>query len=460
MGDVSGPGPCLLSSYEIIRELGRGGEGIVYLVRSRDGGERELAAKVRPGLTEEEREILNRLAEHPVAGLVHVRGLMEEPDGRSVILMDIVRGDTLQNRLQRGPGGEEDCLRTGKEIVRILLSLHRTLPDCIYTDLKPSNLLAASHTLTLLDPDALCLCSSCGENSGGTPGYAAPEQYGPHPVLTERSEIYSVGAVLAALRTQGRLPPLASSGEKQAALASCSPSFRRVLDRCLREAPKDRYRSLKSLYAAFAAAQIRRDLSRFRRRSWAGVLLFILFFLPAGRRAALTVRIDSIEREVVSFESREGSDWEDLEQLDRLEKTVGNMRERYPSSGRIRKLRIRLLRDLSRFYEDADMSRAIVWGQRLAEELPANERFDEEFHLAGAAVRRGSRRQAETCLSHLISTYPEEPEAWLLLASWQYSQGLVKKAETSFKRASALPGAEDCSNYHSLKMKLKAAGHT
>ncbi len=215
------PGPHnanVLGAYEIVRELGHGGMGAVYLARRVDGTfERTVALKVvRPdrrtdGALERftrERRLLASLT-HP--GIARLLDAGSSPEGHPYFVMEYVDGLTITEYADR------KCLTVPQRIALFMkvcdavASAHRV--PIVHCDLKPGNILVgADGQPRVLDFGIATALTPGGLEAEppldpyGSPRYASPEQMRGEPVHTT-SDIYSLGVVLFELLT-GAPPPV------------------------------------------------------------------------------------------------------------------------------------------------------------------------------------------------------------------------------------------------------------
>ena len=180
--------------YELVRELGRGGMGIVYEVRDREL-ERAVAMKVVETEWRAEARIIAAL-EHPGIVPVHDSGTL--PDGRLYYTMKLVRGVRLDAWAQQDHGITER-LRLFARICEPVAFAHAN--GVVHRDLKPENVMVGEFGAVLV--------MDWGIVGVGTPGYMAPEQARGESVEA-RSDVHALGAVLAFL-IRGAIPrPLAA----------------------------------------------------------------------------------------------------------------------------------------------------------------------------------------------------------------------------------------------------------
>ena len=255
--------------YQVVRELGRGAMGVVFLARD-VMLHRLVAIKVlRHDLAsnEDQRERFRREARvtaRLTEGVVAVHGFGERDD-LVYIVMEFVRGASLAERLRDGSRLPVDDVRG------ILLSLARTLDHAhsrgvVHRDLKPENIILEHGSGRPLLTDFGVALSRTSDPlpsdvgaAFGTPHFMSPEQAAGETSVDGRSDIYSLG-VLGYLMLTGELP---FDGASYAAIASkhiteapvplltkgpdLPPSLAIVVEKCLRKAPTDRWRSAREL---------------------------------------------------------------------------------------------------------------------------------------------------------------------------------------------------------------------
>lgn len=194
----------LAGKYRIIRELGRGGEGTVYLAEHILTGAAR-AVKVS-GWNREGRSIheLNMLRHVHHDALPRILDVFQE-DGVVCLVMEYVEGKALSEYVNSGEVNETFFFRVAEQLLETLEYLHTGSMPMLHLDVKPSNILIhGDGRLTLLDLGAAMPVNSDKariRSCFGTPGYAAPEQFGRLEELDERTDLYSFGATMFFLLT-------------------------------------------------------------------------------------------------------------------------------------------------------------------------------------------------------------------------------------------------------------------
>ena len=223
-----------IGAYAVIREIGRGGMGAVYLAERADGQfAQRVAIKVLRMETEEvvrrfgqERRILASL-QHPSIARLYDGGVTE--DGRSYFVMEHVDGVPIDAYCKERDLLVEQRLRLFIEVGEAVQQAHRSL--VVHRDLKPANILVtASGEVKLLDfgiakllePDLASDAAPATRTTMRvmTPEYASPEQVRAEPVTTA-SDIYQLGLLLYELLTGQRAQRLQDSTMVELERAIC-----------------------------------------------------------------------------------------------------------------------------------------------------------------------------------------------------------------------------------------------
>ncbi len=239
--------------YTVDREIARGGMGIVFA--GQDARlDRPVAFKVlMPELASEEfsRRFLHEAqmmaqVRHPNVVVVHDSG---EREGLSFFVMDYIEGETLAQRLARGPLDADAARDLGRDILGALAAVHRH--GIVHRDVKPANVFLTEHGALLSDFGiAHREWGDTPTDPGrliGTPRYWAPEQSDGLEV-TRATDIYSAGVVLYQAWT-GRDWPLRQ--EPPTGDWSQVPlSAKRALAKALAPRPEDRWQAAGDFAAA------------------------------------------------------------------------------------------------------------------------------------------------------------------------------------------------------------------
>jgi tetratricopeptide (TPR) repeat protein len=207
-----------LGAYRVVREIGRGGMGSVYLAERDDDQFHKLVAikVVKRGMDTE--EVLGRFRHERqiLAGLEHayIARLIDggtTPDGRPFFVMEKVEGQPVDVYCREHNLNLKSRLRLFVRICEAVSYAHSNL--VVHRDLKPGNILVTAEGVPklldfgvakLLDPDADSGLTSTVYGAGPlTPEYASPEQVRGLPVTTS-TDVYALGAILYELLTGTR----------------------------------------------------------------------------------------------------------------------------------------------------------------------------------------------------------------------------------------------------------------
>jgi serine/threonine-protein kinase len=277
-----------LGPYEILSALGAGGMGEVY--RARDTKlDRAVAIKILPEAFAADTERIARFQReaktlaslnHP--NIAHIHGL-EESSGVRALVMEVVEGEDLAQRIARGAIPVAEALPIAKQMADALEAAHEQ--GIIHRDLKPANIrVRRDGTVKVLDFGLAKAMEPTGVASPsvsqsptittpamtqagmilGTAAYMSPEQAGGKPVDT-RADIWAFGCVLYEMLTgqrafagQGVSETLARVLEREpdwARLpATLSPALRTYLRRCLQKDPRQRVQAIGDVRLALEGA--------------------------------------------------------------------------------------------------------------------------------------------------------------------------------------------------------------
>jgi len=300
----------IIGQYRIVQKIGAGGMGVVYVAEHTLVG-RRAAIKVLLPEYSVRRALVTRffnearaMTSIPDPGIVQMYDFGYHSDGSAYIVMELLEGETLEHRLQRLDRLPLiDAVRLTRQIAGSLAAAHAA--GIIHRDLKPENV------FVVRDPEALggerpkVLDFGVAKLSGdpeqgqtlagavmGTPAYMSPEQCRGAGAVDARTDIYSLGCVLARLVT-GQLPfdgvglgELISAHLNQAPRppSELAPDLPAELDqlvlRCLAKSPDARFPTMLALQAACDALLARLSLGD-------GAAIGALSVLRSGPRSVI-----------------------------------------------------------------------------------------------------------------------------------------------------------------------------
>jgi predicted Ser/Thr protein kinase len=285
-----------IGSYRVLEEIGRGGMGVVYAAED-ERLRRTVALKaLTPEYTRDavRRERLTREARaaaalsHPAIATIFA---LEEIDGELYIVSELVRGRTLRDELREGPLPPDRLLPALLDIGAALAAAHER--GIVHRDLKPENIIrSAGGQIKILDfglartaaPRDAATVTRLTEAGLvlGTPGYMAPEQLSGGEV-DARTDVFAFGILAWELATGehpfgsdaasviSRMTELMEGRASGLSRPLPLPGLDRVVRRCLRAAPGDRYPAGAALLAdvrALAGAEGRAGVPHGDRLWW------------------------------------------------------------------------------------------------------------------------------------------------------------------------------------------------
>src|SRR5271157_4466580 len=273
-----------IGPYEILALLGAGGMGEVY--RARDTSlKRDVAIKVLPAYGSRDPERLHRFEleaqaaaalNHPnIVSIFHVGQHEDSP----YIVAELLQGETLRDRLRKGPVRLGEAIDVAIDIARGLAAAHSA--GIVHRDLKPENLfLTKDGRVKILDFGIAKLqqVQSASADSAtvtlqeetvpgqvlGSVGYMSPEQVRGQ-AADARSDIFALGAILYEMLTGKRAFQKPTSAETMSAILNedpptisqvtpdLPPGLHRIVNRCLEKSPDKRFQDASDLAFALEA---------------------------------------------------------------------------------------------------------------------------------------------------------------------------------------------------------------
>ena len=287
--------------YSLVREIGRGGMGIVFLARD-VALDRPVAIKLLPPDLARESSFRERFLQEArmAASLAHPHIVpihsVEAHDDVVFFVMAYVDGESLGDRVRhRGPCSANDAARIIQEAAWALAHAHAR--GIVHHDVKPDNILIDRESGRVMVTDfgiARVLSSDTAPPTAGTPHYLSPEQMRGEPV-DGRCDLYSLGvtawhaltasypfeaptlSMLLVRQSTEQAPPL------RTVAAAVPERFANAVDRCLRRVPAERWASAEELAV---------ELNTIRARSGelpAPVRAWLRDVVPAGNDIGLGV---------------------------------------------------------------------------------------------------------------------------------------------------------------------------
>ncbi|BDG02070.1 serine/threonine-protein kinase [Anaeromyxobacter oryzae] len=267
-----------VGSFEIVRLLGRGGMGTVYLGEHPAIGSKVAIKFLHESMASDAQAVTRFFDEARAVNLigheniVAIYDLSLLPPNRHYFVMELLEGESLAARLRRGRVAPDVALDVLLQLCDALQCAHER--GVVHRDLKPENVFLVprrgkTHFVKLLDFGIAKLRGAAGGRTQagllvGTPEYMAPEQCDDAPV-DARTDVYALGVIAFELAT-GRLPfegrsvtqlllaHLQKPPPRPSDLAPVHPALETAILRALEKAPPDRFQDMGSFADALRAA--------------------------------------------------------------------------------------------------------------------------------------------------------------------------------------------------------------
>ena len=306
----------IVSHYRIVEKIGKGGMGVVYRAEDTKLG-RPVALKfLPPELTRDSQAKTRFIQEARAASaldhpnICNIHEIDETEEGAIFIAMACYEGESLEDRIARGPLEIGEAVDIAAQIARGLAKAHER--GIVHRDIKPANILITEDGLVkIVDFGLAKLAGAKLTRTGtvvGTARYMSPEQVRGEPV-DSRTDVWSLGAVLYEMLTGVNAFPgeydqaalYAIVNEEPEPVSALRPDvlpfLEGIVGRCLAKDPGERYqdageeaaelRRLEAATGVSPAVRGTRERAGGRIRRWAGVAAGVLAAAAAVAAAVL-----------------------------------------------------------------------------------------------------------------------------------------------------------------------------
>lgn len=260
-------------NYQILSQIGKGGDGTVYLVRHNATGQLRAAKEFcqeAGGSRFRELQALRQL-HHP--SLPQVFDILET-EQNCWLVMEYIAGKNL-TQFREENTEPEPFFSLMEQLAEVLVYLHSQKPPVLHLDLKPANLLITPNGRLVVIDFGASVPQIQGKWSNpcmGTPGFSAPEQKNPAEEIDERTDLYAYGAVMH-WYLFGQIPDKKRNGR---VYFSWKRAAFRISRKCMKERREERYADSRSLLRALRRAGKQYQRRKQWRKAAASMMILVL----------------------------------------------------------------------------------------------------------------------------------------------------------------------------------------
>ena len=435
-------GEVLGGMYQIIREIGKGGTGVVYLGYHLRLQKQVVIKKIKENLAGQ----INVRAEADILKKLHHTYLPQVYDfleaGNEVYtVMEYISGQDLQSYMDQKYTFPEETLRLWLEqMCEVLDYLHTRQPQILHSDIKPGNIMITQEgNICLIDFNISIDGETAKDVQGMSRHYASPEQfqramdklYGKSSRITldERMDIYSTGAVFYSLMT-GILPDAQRPMPYSLMQLDIpySDGFKAIIEKATDQSISKRFRNAKEMKKAIQ--HIEKMSPEYRRLSrlqmvigfgWGALLVIGILFIFAGIRI---YQKESWEKEYTAFynELEEGNQKEVIQ--DGIELLNESFLQGYLK--RNPELKAEVLYGVGEaYYNQQQYSDAAEYYEE-ALKLQPEETYLSDYLIA--RIRDGQQVNPEAIQAEYPAIHLNQAKTFLIKAQTEYANGNLEEA--------------------------------
>ncbi|MCR5655448.1 MAG: serine/threonine protein kinase [Lachnospiraceae bacterium] len=233
----------LKDRYDLIEGLGEGAQGRVFLARQRNSGQRCVIKLYKEATDEAETEvrILKEFGGHSLPYLLDCG----EYEGQYAVVMEFVEGERLDRYMKRrGRLTEQETVDIALQISAVLQAFHGHVPQYVYGDLKPQNLMIdAKGKVSLIDFGSVLVCGAKNQRVTGTVGYT-PAAEGCFDLPYR--DAYALGVLMYEMLTG--VGPMSGIEDQKANIRHICPETAKIMQKATRLDPAFGYQTAVEMY--------------------------------------------------------------------------------------------------------------------------------------------------------------------------------------------------------------------
>lgn len=445
-------GSIINNTYEVIKPIGEGGAGQVFLAWHRNLQKDVVIKRIKDKYVGR----INERGEADILKKLHHRYLPQvydfiQMDQEIYTVIDYVNGNTLSDYIKSGIRFDEyQILKWLKQLCEALDYLHTQNPPIIHSDIKPSNIMVdATGDIRLIDFNISFGEDDINKISGYTAGYASPEQILKVQKYTSgenhegirldaKSDIFSLGASIYHIMTLQNPANVISEKEKIWEVSLAMPYSALLLDiieKSLKRNPAERYQSAREIMLDLESMKIRDErykrLGRIQLVYNIAITAMLLTGVYLIAKSSNLIKAEEFDTEYARITSEANEDDYDKTASD----AINLLNDRKYDSIIINRQEEKadlLFMIANTYFEQNDYSNAIPFYEETVSTDSSNPEYYRDYAIANA--RKGNIKEAERVLDDGIKNGLTEADLYLVNAEIKSAKGEQDEAIKDFQR--------------------------